>query len=193
MKSRFRRIAVYCSSSTRLADVYFDAARQVGRALAERGIGIVYGGGRVGMMGALADGALAAGGEVIGVITQQLNGLEVGHTELSEMYVTASMQSRKTMMAQLADAFLALPGGWGTLDELFEATTWAQLNYHRKPVGMLDVNGYFERLFDFLSHAESEGFIRPTHHGMIQQDTSFPALLAKLEAAEIPQIGSWKA
>ena len=192
MTRAFRRIAVYCGSSTRVDPAYLAAARAVGRGLAERGMTIVYGGGRVGLMGELAEGALAAGGEVIGVITEKLLDLEVGHTGLSELFVTQGMQSRKTMMSQLADAFIALPGGWGTLDELFEAATWAQLNHHMKPVGLLNINDYYNGLIAFLMHAEHEGFVRPSHANMIQVAKELPALLELLRKCEIPRLGAWK-
>src|SRR5688572_2839533 len=130
----FRRVAVFCGSSDLCDPVYRDAARAVGQSLASKGIGVVYGGGRVGTMGDVADAALRAGGEVYGVIPEKLQALEVGHLELTQLYVVESMHARKAMMAQLADGFIALPGGYGTLDELFEALTWTQLNYHLKPV-----------------------------------------------------------
>lgn len=192
MSRTFRRVAVYCGSSTRVDPAYLNAAREVGRGLAERGIAIVYGGGRVGLMGELAEGALAAGGEVIGVITEKLLGLEVGHDGLSELFVTQGMQSRKTMMSQLADAFIALPGGWGTLDELFEAATWTQLNHHMKPVGLLNINDYYNGLIAFLMHAEREGFVRPSHAGMIQVAHDLTTLLDRLQRCEIPRLGAWK-
>lgn len=193
MNREFRRVAVYCGSSTRVDPVYLDAAWDVGRALAERGVTIVYGGGNVGLMGHLAEGALSVNGEVIGVITEKLLAREVGHRGLSELFVTSSMQSRKTMMAQLSDAFIALPGGWGTLEELFEAATWTQLNYHQKPVGILNVNGYYNGLVAFLMHAESEGFVRPNHAGMIQISNELDTLLELLAKCEIPAFDSWKA
>lgn len=192
MSRTFRRVAVYCGSSTRVDPAYLNAAREVGRGLAERRIAIVYGGGRVGLMGELAEGALAAGGEVIGVITEKLLGLEVGHDGLSELFVTQGMQSRKTMMSQLADAFIALPGGWGTLDELFEAATWTQLNHHMKPVGLLNINDYYNGLIAFLMHAEREGFVRPSHAGMIQVAHDLTTLLDRLQRCEIPRLGAWK-
>jgi len=188
----FRRVAVYCGSSNLVDPVYLDAAWDVGRRLAERGITVVYGGGNVGLMGQLAEGALSIGGEVIGVITEKLKALEVGHRGLTELFVTSSMQSRKTMMAQLADAFIALPGGWGTLEELFEAATWTQLNYHIKPVGVLNVNDYYNGLVAFLMHAEREGFVRPSHAGMIKIARDLETLLDLLATAEIPKLASWE-
>ncbi|TNF38179.1 MAG: TIGR00730 family Rossman fold protein [Deltaproteobacteria bacterium] len=192
MDRTFRRIAVYCGSSTRVDAAYLNAAREVGRGLAQRGIGVVYGGGRVGLMGELAEGALAEGGEVIGVITEKLLDLEVGHEGLSELFVTQGMQSRKTLMSQLADAFIALPGGWGTLDEFFEAATWAQLNHHMKPVGLLNIREYYNGLIAFLMHAEREGFVRPSHANMIQVGHDLSSLLDRLARCEIPRLGAWK-
>ncbi|MCX6896985.1 MAG: TIGR00730 family Rossman fold protein, partial [Verrucomicrobia bacterium] len=134
----FRRLCVYCGSSNHVPETYFAAARAVGTLLAERGIGVVYGGGRTGLMGAVATAALAAGGEVIGVIPEKLRALELDHGGLTELRVVDSMHARKLMMAELSDGFMALPGGFGTLEEIFEATTWTQLNYHRKPAGLLN-------------------------------------------------------
>lgn len=190
-KKPFRRVAVYCGSSSNVDPVYLDAARQVGEALALRGVTVVYGGGRAGLMGQVADGALSAGGEVVGVITERLMELEVAHLGLTELFVAPSMAARKAMMAQLADAFIALPGGWGTIEELFEVATLSQLNHHLKPVGILNVNRYYNALIAFLMHAASEGFVRPSHAGMIKVSTELAALLAQLEAAEIPRFGTW--
>ncbi len=191
MSRTFRRICVYCGSSGGVDEAYFEAARQVGAELANRGITVVYGGGRVGLMGAVADAALEAGGEVIGVITSKLVTLEVGHEALSELFVVDSMHARKMMMAQLADAFIALPGGFGTLEELFEATTWAQLNYHKKPVGLLDVRGYYGALVAFMEHAVAEGFIREVHAGLVTVGHAIGPLLEQLAEAEVPGLTRW--
>ncbi len=188
---RFRRVAVYCASSTAIPAHYFDAAREVGTLLAHRGVGVVCGGGRVGLMGALADAALEGGGEVVGVIPQKLYDLEVGHRGLTELYVVDSMRARKSMMAALADAFVALPGGWGTLEELFEVATMTQLNYHDKPVGILNVAGYFDGLLGFLSRAADEGFVRPVHRELIQVDEDMAALLDKLARVPLPRVADW--
>lgn len=187
----FRRLAVYCGSSTRVAPDYLDAARAVGASLAGRGIGVVYGGGRIGLMGAVADGALAAGGEVIGVITDKLTRLEVGHEGLTERHVVRTMHERKSLMAELSDGFIALPGGWGTLEELFEAATWTQLNDHLKPVGLLNVSGYYDRLLDFLAHATHEQFIRHAHRSIVQEAPDLDTLLRKMATNELPVLGSW--
>lgn len=190
---QFKRIAVYCGSSSSVDPSYLSAAWDVGRALAERGIGVVYGGGRVGLMGEVANGALSIGGEVIGIITEKLVGLEVGHTGLTRREVVQTMHQRKTLMAELADGFIALPGGLGTFEELFEAATWTQLNDHIKPVGLLDINGYYGTLIAFLRHAERERFIRPTHGAIIQDDADLGRLIDKMAAAELPILGTWKA
>ncbi len=189
----FQRIAVYCGSSSSVSASYLAAADHVGRSLAKRGIGVVYGGGKVGMMGKVADGALAEGGDVVGVITEKLLSREVGHDRLSTRYVVSSMHSRKTMMAQLAEGFIALPGGWGTLEEIFEVTTWSQLNYHLKPVGLLNIDGYYDKLVEFIAHASAEGFIRPGHRELMQVDTTLEGLLEKMAAVEIPDFHSWRA
>ena len=153
---QFKRICVYCGSSGGNDPGYEEAARGVGAFLASKGIGVVYGGARVGLMGAVADGALSAGGSVIGVIPQKLQSREVAHQGLTELFVVDSMHARKTMMAYMSDGFIALPGGWGTLEEIFEVTTWSQLNYHMKPVGLLNVRGYYDKLIEFINHAASD-------------------------------------
>ncbi len=187
----FRRVCVYCGSSSRVDPAYLDAARGVGRLLAERGIGVVFGGGRVGLMGALADGAIEAGGETWGIIPEKLQARELAHTGVGELVVVDSMHARKSVMAGLSDAFIALPGGWGTLEELFEVTTWTQLNYHDKPVGLLNVRGYYDGLLAFLDHAASEGFIRPMHRGLVVDSTEPEALLDALATVEIPPLERW--
>jgi uncharacterized protein (TIGR00730 family) len=186
----FRRICVYCGSNTGGAR-YVEAARALGSLLAERRIGLVYGGGRIGLMGVLADAALAGGGQVFGVIPDKLRALELGHEGLTELFVTDSMHARKLVMAQLADAFIAMPGGYGTLEELFEVTTWTQLNYHDKPVGLLNVDGFFDPLLAYIGHAVEEGFIRPIHRDLVQHAPDGPTLLDRLSTAEIPHLGKW--
>lgn len=187
----FRRICVYCGSNGGKDVRYLEAAREVGTALSKRGIDVVYGGGRVGMMGAVADGALAAGGKVIGVIPEKLRDKELSHGGISELYVVDSMHARKTMMAAFSDGFIALPGGWGTLEEVFEVTTWSQLNYHKKPVGLLNINGYYDKLIEFIDHACSEGFIRVVHRPLIQSAGTLDALLELMAHVEIPDLGRW--
>ena len=188
---RFRRIAVYCGSNLGRRPEYSAAATDLGAFLADAGIGVVFGGGRVGLMGALANGALARGGEVIGVIPEKLRDLELAHTGVTELHVVDGMHPRKTKMADLSDAFIAMPGGFGTLEELFEVTTWAQLNYHLKPVGLLNVEGYYDKLLAFIEHGADEGFIRPIHRDLIVSATTASELLERLAAAEVPDIGRW--
>ena len=158
-----KRLAVYCGSATPADPAYVDAARLVGRTLAARGIGVVYGGGRLGLMGALADAALEAGGEVIGVIPQALVGAEVAHRGCTELHVVQTMHQRKQAFTDLSDGFVTLPGGVGTMDELWEAISWAQLGYHQKPVGLLNVDGFYDPLIAFNRQMIDAGFIRPQH------------------------------
>jgi uncharacterized protein (TIGR00730 family) len=172
-----RRICVFCGSRSGLGDAYVTAARALGRTLAERGLAVVYGGGNVGLMGELADAALAGGGEVIGVIPEALVRKEVAHTGLTELRVVASMHERKAQMADLSDAFIALPGGMGTFEELFEILTWAQLGLHEKPCGLLDVCGYFAPLCELLDHAVAEGFVDARHRRLLLHSTSSDELL----------------
>lgn len=188
---RFRRLCVFCGSSVGDAPAYLEAARDLGRRLAERGIGLVYGGAKVGLMGALADAALAAGGEVYGVIPEKLRGLEVAHEGLTELFLVDSMHARKATMATLSDGFIALPGGFGTLEEVFEVTTWTQLNYHEKPIGVLDVNGYYAGLQAFVEHAVRVGFVRPVHRELMLFDDDPEQLLARMAAVEIPKLPKW--
>ncbi|MFT5683552.1 MAG: hypothetical protein ACI8RZ_004484 [Myxococcota bacterium] len=187
----FRRICVYCGSSDAVDERYKSAARAVGTLLAERGIGVVYGGGRVGLMGIVADAALAAGGEVLGVIPDKLQGLELGHNGLTELFVVDSMHARKMLMAQLSDGFIALPGGFGTLEEIIEVTTWSQLNYHRKPVGLLNVDGYYDHLIAWIQGAVSAGFIREPHRDLLPAADTPEGLLELLAAATIPELSEW--
>jgi len=184
----FSRICVYCGSSQRVDPRYLELATEVGRQLAGRGHGVVYGGGHIGLMGRVADGALAAGGEVIGVIPEKLRDLELAHAGCTEMHVVDTMHARKTKMASLADAFIALPGGWGTLEEIFEVTTWTQLEYHRKPVGLLNAFGYYDHLLAFVAHATQERFIRVEHRPILQFSDELDALLEQLAMVELPQL-----
>lgn len=162
-----KRVCVYCGSSSGARPEYAEAAETLGRRLAERGLGLVYGGGNVGLMGRVADAALRAGGEVIGIIPRALLRLEVGHLDLTALHVVESMHERKAMMADLSDGFIALPGGIGTMEEMFESWTWGQLGYHRKPLGLLDVAGYYTKLMGFIDHMVEEGFLRPEHRAFI--------------------------
>ena len=189
--SRFRRIAVYCASSDAIASVHRDAAESMGKALAAADIGLVFGGGRVGLMGTIADAVLAHGGEVIGVIPEKLQTLELGHTGCTELHVVDTMHKRKQLMMDFADGFIAMPGGYGTLEELFEVVTWAQLNFHRKPVGVLNTTGFFDHLIAFLHHAVDEGFVRPELRDLIAVDSEPNALLTQLAAATVPDLETW--
>jgi uncharacterized protein (TIGR00730 family) len=179
-----RRICVFCGSSPGARPAYAEAAAQVGRLLAGEGIGLVYGGGQVGLMGVLADAVLAEGGEIVGVIPQALVDREIGHPGVADMRVVGSMHERKALMADLADAFVALPGGLGTLEELFEVYTWAQLGLHRKPCGLLDVEDYYAGIADFLTHAVEERFLPEQHRAMLIVEQEPRELLERIRAWE---------
>jgi hypothetical protein len=175
-----QRVCVFCGASSGRRPAYAEAARAFGAILAGRGIGLVYGGGRVGLMGAVADGALAAGGEAIGVIPKALVDRELAHPGLTELHVVASLHERKALMADLSDAFVALPGGFGTLDELMEQLTWSQLGIHAKPVGLLDVDSYWEPLVALARHLTEEGFVRESDLGAIAVGDDAERLLDRL-------------
>ncbi len=177
-----KRIAIYCGSATPADPIYIDAARAVGSALAQRGIGVVYGGGRLGLMGAVADAALAEGGEVIGIIPQALVDAEVAHHGCTELRVVSGMHERKALFTDLSDGFITLPGGVGTMDELWEAVSWSQLGYHEKPVGLLNVGGFYDALIAFNANMISVGFIRPQHSGILLTDDTLDGLLGKMTA-----------
>jgi uncharacterized protein (TIGR00730 family) len=176
-----RRVCVFCGASSGRSPAYAEAARSFGAALAGRGLGLVYGGGRVGLMGAVADAALAGGGEVVGVIPQELVDRELAHGGLTELRVVGSLHERKALMSELSDAFVALPGGFGTLDELFEQLTWSQLGLHAKPIGLLDVAGYWRPLIELARHATGEGFVRESDLAAIAVATDADGLLDRLE------------
>ncbi len=177
-------LAVYCGSATPADPIYMETARMVGRTLAERGITVVYGGGRLGLMGAIADSALAAGGEVIGVIPEALVNTEVAHRGLTQLHVVPDMHARKALFTTLSDGFVTLPGGVGTMDELWEAVSWAQLGYHRKPVGLLNAGGFYDKLLDFNRHMINVGFIRPAHAGILLARDTLGDLLDAMEGYE---------
>ncbi len=185
-----RRICVFCGAGPGVGPAYLELARDVGRGLAERGIGLVYGGGRVGLMGAVADAALDAGGEVTGVIPQRLVARELAHPGVTELRVVETLHERKAAMAELADAFIALPGGLGTLEELAEVTSWAQLQLHAKPIGLLAVDDYWRSLLDWLDHAVAEGFLAPTHRRLLLDAPDLDGLLAAF-ARWTPAAGRW--
>jgi hypothetical protein len=177
-----KRVCVFCGSSTGARPAYAAATRRLAAELVRRGLGLVYGGGSVGLMGVVADAVLARGGEVIGVIPRPLATRELAHGGLSSMHVVDSMHERKATMAQLADAFVALPGGLGTLEETLEILTWAQLGIHRKPVGVLDVDGYWRPLRELLGHAVQEGFMAAENAALLLLATTPAALLDRLAA-----------
>jgi uncharacterized protein (TIGR00730 family) len=180
MDRRIQSICVFCGSSGGQKPDYMEAAREVAEALAQRQIRLVYGGGKVGLMGQMADAALAAGGKVIGIIPGKLAEREVAHQGLHELHVVESMHARKALMANLSDAFVALPGGFGTLDEFFEIVTWAQLGFHSKPVGLLNVGGFYDPVLSFVDHAVREGFVRPEHRRLILVASRIEDLLDRL-------------
>jgi len=177
-----KRVCVFCGSSPGRDPRYRDAARRLARALVARGLGLVFGGGSVGLMGVLADAVLEAGGEATGVIPHGLAAREVAHRGLRDLRVVPSMHARKSLMAELSDAFLALPGGFGTFEELFEVITWAQLGIHRKPIGLLNVGGYYDGLIGFLDHAVAEGFVSAENRGLVQVADTPEGLLDHLAA-----------
>ncbi len=186
-----RRVCVYAGSNPGTDPAYADGARALANTLAERGIGLVYGGGKVGLMGVLADTALAAGGEVIGVMPQALVDREISHRGVTELRVVGSMHERKALMAELSDAFVAVPGGIGTLEELIEVYTWSQLGIHDKPCGVLNVRGYYDALATFLDHAVDAGFLRAQHRAVLTVAADPAELLERFAAYEPPRVAKW--
>lgn len=191
MVNEIKRIVVYCGANVGNNPAYEAAAVSVGRTLAEQGIGLVYGGGGVGLMGVVADAALAAGGEVIGVIPEALKALEVEHKGLTDLHVVPDMHSRKAMMLGLADAVIAMPGGFGTMDELFEALTWSQLDYHRKLCGVLNVAGYYDHLLAWIAHSVDVGLVKSANLGLIVTGTTVQELLDGLRSQPFPLDKKW--
>lgn len=191
MSVELRRIAVFCGSSAGTDPAYAEAAHRLGSLLAERGIGLVYGGGHVGLMGVVADAVLAGGGEVTGVIPQHLWDKEVGHRGLTELLIVETMHERKMAMADRADAFIALPGGVGTLEELFEAITWTQLGIQEKPSAILDVGGFYRPLLEFLDVTVDAGFLRAAHRDMVLSGTDPDEVLARLAAWQPVDAPKW--
>jgi uncharacterized protein (TIGR00730 family) len=186
-----RRICVFSGSSPGQDPAYKDAATALGTLLAREGIGLVYGGAAVGLMGALADAARGAGGEVIGVIPQSLVEHEIAHTGLDDLRIVGSMHERKALMAELSDAFIALPGGIGTFEELFEVWTWAQLGSHTKPCALLNIQNFYDRLLAFLDHVVAEAFLRPVHRNMLIVEQDAGALIEELRHYEPPALTKW--
>ncbi|WP_417669370.1 TIGR00730 family Rossman fold protein [Roseibium sp.] len=186
-----KSICVFCGSSFGSNPIYTHAARDVGHMIAERGITLVYGGAKVGLMGTVADAALDAGGEVIGVLPISLQEKELAHEGLSELHVVGSMHERKALMAERSDAFLALPGGAGTLEELFEVWTWGQLGLHRKPCGFLNTGGFYDKLLSFLDFQTEEGFMKPVMRSMVRAADTPADLLAMFESYQPPATPKW--
>ena len=185
------RICVYLGSSPGHSPIYREAAEQFGTLLAGRGIGLVYGGGTVGLMGAIADAVCAAGGEVIGVIPEALRAREHDHQGISDLHVVQTMHERKAMMARLADGFVTLPGGIGTFEEMFEAWCWSQLGYHQKPCGLLDVNGFYSGMTGFIDHVVAEGFLQPRHRAMLLIERDPEVLLDRMADYRPPATEHW--
>jgi len=186
-----KSVCVFCGSSVGSRDEYAQAARDVGRLLAERGMRAVYGAGNIGLMGVLADAALEAGGEVVGVIPEALVARELAHNGVTDLRIVHSMHERKALMADLSDAFIALPGGFGTFEELCETLTWVQLGIHDKPCGLLNVAGYFDPLIAMFDRAVEERFLRPQHRDLLQVSTDPAELLDRLRDAHRPTIHKW--
>lgn len=186
-----KNICVFCGSSNGVRPEYADAARQLGALLAQRGLGLVYGGGRVGLMGLIADAVLANGGHVSGIIPEFLFKKEIEHKDVSDLRVVGSMHERKALMADLADGFIALPGGWGTLDEFCEILTWAQLGLHSKPCGLLNVSGYYDSFLQFFDTATTEGFVQPQHRTLVLAETDPARLLDRMATYQPPPTVKW--
>jgi len=185
------RVCVFCGSSSGARAEYARAAAETGELIARRGLGLVYGGGHVGLMGVVADAALRTGGRVVGVITQSLKDHEVAHTGLTELHVVRTMHERKALMASLSDGFLVLPGGIGTLEEFFEVWTWGQLGEHAKPVGLVNAGGYYDGLVRFLDAMRAEGFLKPKHREMLMAADSPSDVLDAFARYEPPAVGKW--
>lgn len=188
---KIRSLCVFCGSSGGNSPEYAASAAAFGRLAAERGIELVYGGGRVGLMGAVADACLAAGGRVIGVIPEALATKELAHQGCTELHVVGSMHERKALMAERSDAFVALPGGIGTFEELFEVWTWGQLGLHKKPCGLLNIAGFFDKLLEFLTATAADGFMHAEHLQMLATATDGAELITRLEAYEPPDVARW--
>ncbi|GAA5416506.1 putative cytokinin riboside 5'-monophosphate phosphoribohydrolase [Paraliobacillus ryukyuensis] len=186
-----KRVAVYCGSSKGKDPVYMTEARRLGNLLAEAGIELVYGGSSVGCMGAVADGMLEAGGKVIGVIPEKLNDVEIAHEKLTELHVVKTMHERKAMMAELADGFIAFPGGTGTLEEWFEVFTWAQIGYHQKPCALLNINNYYAPIMTLFDHMIEQGFVKQGYKDLIVMENEAEVLIEKLMNYEGVYISKW--
>lgn len=188
---KIKRICVYCGSSPGKNPAYTVAATSLAKSMCQRGIGLVYGGAAIGVMGAVANAVLEAGGEAIGVIPSSLAVKEVAHDNLTELHVVASMHERKAMMAELADGFIALPGGWGTLEEIFEILTWAQLGFHAKPCGLLNIEGYYDDLIRFLENSFEQQFVNPLCRPMLMKANEPVELLDQFAGYHAPKVRKW--
>ena len=186
-----KRVCVYCGSNRGLRSVYADAARDLAAVLVRHEIELVYGGADKGIMGVIADEVLRLGGQVHGVIPQMLIDKELAHQGLTELHVVSSMHARKSMMAALSDGFIAMPGGFGTLEEIIEIITWGQLRFHDKPCGLLNVDGYFDHLLSYLDHASAEGFLRGENRQMLLSDRDAAGLIQKFERYTAPHVEKW--
>ena len=191
MTNKFLSVCVYCGFSVGNNPVFADAARSLGRKLVEQNLSLVYGGGHVGLMGIVADAVLDAGGEVTGVIPKALMDSEVCHERLTRLFVVKDMHERKALMAEHAHGFIAMPGGIGTLEELFEALTWAQIGFHEKPVGLFNVDGFYDKLIEFLNQLTSQGFLRPEHRDLLIVQDEPDALITQLKKFTMPAGVSW--
>ena len=188
---KIKNICVYCGSSPGKNPAYLHAAKSLASAMCERDIGLVYGGAAIGVMGAIANAVLEGGGEAIGVIPKSLAVKEVAHNNLTELHVVASMHERKAMMAEFADGFIALPGGWGTLEEIFEILTWAQLGFHDKPCALLNIEGYYDNLFRFLENSFEQEFVNPLYRPMLIEAHESGALLDQFATYRAPKVRKW--
>lgn len=186
-----KRICIFCGSSPGVRPAYAEAATELARLLVKLGLGIVYGGGNVGLMGVLADAAMAAGGEVIGVIPWALFAKEAGHTGVTDLRVVGSMHERKALMAELSDGFIAMPGGWGTFDEFCEILTWAQLGLHNKPCGLLNTEDYYDTLIAMFDHSVAEGFLKPEYRSLMIAAKEPGELVAKMQAYRGQVLAKW--
>jgi uncharacterized protein (TIGR00730 family) len=186
-----KRICVFCGSSKGSRPIYLEAAQNLGHTFARRKIDLVYGGGCVGLMGAMADAAMEQGGHVIGVIPESLVAKEVAHNGLPDLRIVKSMHERKALMAELSDAFIALPGGFGTYEEFCEVLTWGQLGLHKKPCGLLDVDGFYDPLLALFDRAVKEGFVRPVHRELVMIESDLEKLLSRFETFQPPAIAKW--
>ena len=186
-----KRVTVFCGSSSGSEDLYYKQAYMLGSSLAKRGIGVVYGGAKVGLMGAVADGALGAGGEVIGVLPNFLRSKEIAHMGLTELIQVESMHERKLKMNELCDGVIALPGGYGTMEEFFEMITWAQLGLHQKPIALLNINGFYDSLINLVQTMVVHGFLKETNQNMLLVDDEIDSLLEKMKNYVPPVVGKW--